>query len=311
MSSAIEVLDLTKTYRNGTQALRGVEFSCPEGSAVAFIGPNGAGKTTTINILSTTLKPTSGSVLIMGKDVQKDVSAVRSLIGLCPQEFSMDPMLSVRENLWIYGRLRGLKSTALSNRIGYLLDRLGAGSLSKKMLFQISWGETKKVQISRELLVPPRVFLLDEPTAGLDPITSETVLAILQECRAQGTTLFVSSHQMDDLQSLCSVILFIDSGRITQTGSVDDFVGAFGGKVRVSIGLSQGATSAFGNIAAHALPEVELLSSEPIELLIPDRQDAYSRLLEFLSTQDLRITSLEVSKPTLKDAWLNLVQKRK
>ncbi len=310
MPSAIEVMRLTKTYRNGTEALKGVDFDCPQGSATAYIGANGSGKTTTINILAGTLRPTSGHVRIMGSDVGRRGIVSGSLVGLCPQDFAMDPILSVRENLSVFGSLRGLTRQKLALRISSLLDRMGASTLADKMLFQLSWGETKKVQIIRELLVPPRVLLLDEPTAGLDPTTTLAVLHVLKECNDQGSTLFVSSHQMDDLQALCSTVLFIDSGAIVETGTMEEFIDKFGGRIRVSVALPQEASADFSQKIAIELPGTEVLPGSPVQIIMSDEKNLYSRLLRFLSEYEPRISGLEVSRPTLKDAWLNLSRRR-
>lgn len=308
MQWAIEAEHITKAYANGTKALVDVTFAFEECSAVAYIGPNGAGKTTTINVFATTLKPTSGSARVMGYDVVSHRDKVRSLIGLCPQDSGMDPMLSVSENLHLFGMLKGLRSKSLDNRINDLCQRLGIYDLQKRMLFQLSWGQTKKVQIACQLLVPPRVLLMDEPTAGLDPESTRAVIELLKECRASGSTLFISSHQMDDLQAICSHVVFLNGGSVVETGSLDDFIGRFGGKIRVAVDMPDSIKQSFLARSTELIPGVTVLSEAPVELLLPESGDAYPKLLKLLGEQEQHVSSLTVARPSLRDAWLNLTK---
>ncbi len=200
MKWAIQAECLSKTYRNGTCALRGVNFEFSPGTAIAYLGPNGAGKTTTLNILATVLRPTSGTARVLGLDVVTRKEEVRSRIGLCPQEFTLDPLLTARENLMVFGRLKGLTGLQSGKRASFLAEAIGLVETLDRKTYELSWGQTKKLQICRELLAPPPVLLLDEPTSSLDPESVLAVLTLLRECVREGATLLVASHQMEDLE---------------------------------------------------------------------------------------------------------------
>jgi ABC-2 type transport system ATP-binding protein len=218
MPAIIEVKNLIKQYGD-FKAVDDLTFSVEKGSFFGFLGPNGAGKTTTMRILSTLLKATSGSVTVAGADVGKDPNTVRRAIGFAMQDTSLDNMASGYENLQLLGVLYGQTPKESRARADELLEVVGLQKVAGKWVNQYSGGMRRRLDLAGTLMHSPEVLFLDEPTQGLDPQARRDIWDYLRKLNTEGTTVFLTTHYMDEADALCEDVLFIDHGQLIERGT--------------------------------------------------------------------------------------------
>src|SRR2546421_12556898 len=217
--SDIQVNQITKRFGDFT-AVDGISFSVEHGEIFALLGPNGAGKSTLIRMLTTLLPPTSGAATICGHDVLKEANAVRHLIGVIPQAMTSDLELSVEENLLIYAKLYGVPREKRTRLINELLDAVELTQWRDKQVKNLSGGMRRRVEIARGLVHEPRVFFLDEPTTGLDPVSRTAVWEMLQRIKSErDLTVLITTHYMDEADKLCDRIAIVDHGKLVALDS--------------------------------------------------------------------------------------------
>jgi ABC-2 type transport system ATP-binding protein len=209
---AIDVQNIVKKFGDFT-AVKGISFQVPSGEVFGLLGPNGAGKSTLIRMLVTLLPPTSGTALINGFDVAKKPDDVRRSIGVIPQAMTSDLELSVEENLIIFSKLYGVPRDRRRQLIDELLEAVELTQWRDKPVKNLSGGMRRRVEIARGLVHEPRVFFLDEPTTGLDPVSRTAVWQMLDKVRTQrDLTVLVTTHYMDEADKLCDRIAIVDHG---------------------------------------------------------------------------------------------------
>ena len=215
-------------------ALHDVSLTVGNGEVVGLVGPNGAGKTTLLKIVSTLLQPTTGHVLVDGHDPRRDARAVRDRIGLVlADDRALYWRLTGRENLEFFGVMHGLTQRDARARAGELLDQVGLASRDK-LVFGYSSGMRARLSLARALLTRPPLLLLDEPTRALDPIASAAVGEMLQASAAEGVAVFLSSHRLDEIETVCDRIVVVTEGAVRFDGTVSELAGngRFAGAVR-------------------------------------------------------------------------------
>jgi sodium transport system ATP-binding protein len=217
----IEVKDLHKSFGK-VEALRGVSFSAPDGKITGLLGPNGAGKTTTLRILYTVLKPDRGFAVVDGCDALTDAGNVQRRIGALPDSHGLYTPLSARENIRYFGRLQGLKGRELEQNIDDLITLLEMREIADRRTEGFSHGEQLKTAIARALVHRPQNVLLDEPTNGLDVMSTRNMRAFIRSLRDEGRTVLFSSHVMQEVTALCDQIVVIAHGRVAATGTSDE-----------------------------------------------------------------------------------------
>ncbi|MDD4195167.1 MAG: ABC transporter ATP-binding protein [Syntrophorhabdaceae bacterium] len=226
----ITAKDLTKDY-DGFRAVDRVNFTIVSGECFGFLGPNGAGKTTIMRILYCFMPPTGGEVKVLGHDVTKDPSLVKSRIGVMPQDDSLDPDLSVLQNLVVYARYFDIpkkRSSVMAK------DLLGSVGLSEKMnanIRSLSGGMKRSLLLVRSVINDPEIIILDEPTTGLDPHSRQMVWKRLSELKAQGKTLLLTTHYMEEAQRLCDHVAIMDRGKIIVIASPQELMDRHGGNL--------------------------------------------------------------------------------
>src|SRR6516162_653117 len=215
----IEVRDITKKFGSFT-AVGGISFSVEHGEIFALLGPNGAGKSTLIRMLTTLIPSTSGAASIYGHDVVKEADAVRRLIGVIPQAMTSDLELSVEENLLIYAKLYGVPRERRRRLMSDLIEAVELTKWKDKPVKNLSGGMRRRVEIARGLVHEPRVFFLDEPTTGLDPVSRTAVWEMLQKIKqTRDLTVFLTTHYMDEADKLCDRIGIVDHGKLVALDS--------------------------------------------------------------------------------------------
>jgi ABC-2 type transport system ATP-binding protein len=215
----IEVINITKKFGEFI-AVNGVSFSVEHGEIFGLLGPNGAGKSTLIRMLTTLLLPTSGSAKIQGFDVVKQASDVRNQIGVIPQAMTSDLELSVEENLSIYAKLYGVPRERRRRLMTELLEAVELTKWKDKPVRNLSGGMRRRVEIARGLVHEPKVFFLDEPTTGLDPVSRVAVWDMLRQLKQnRDLTVFLTTHYMDEADKLCDRIAIVDHGKLVALDS--------------------------------------------------------------------------------------------
>jgi ABC-2 type transport system ATP-binding protein len=217
---AIVAEDLTKTYPDGTEAVRGISLRIAPGEAAGLLGPNGAGKSTTIGMLGTLVRPTGGRARVAGFDVVASATEVRRRIGFAMQDVGVDSFATASELMVLQGRLHRLKKGEAVERARLLLRIVGLEQIAHKRLATLSGGTKRRVDLAASLMHLPPVLFLDEPTEGLDPRSRAAIWDTLDELRRQlGVTVLFSTHQMDEAEALCDRIAIIDGGTLVVEGT--------------------------------------------------------------------------------------------
>src|SRR5438132_8220420 len=210
----IEVHEITKRFGDFT-AVDGITFSVEHSEIFGLLGPNGAGKSTLIRMLTTLIPATSGTAQICGHDVVREADSVRRLIGVIPQAMTSDLELSVEENLLIFAKLYGVPREKRTRLIAGLLESVELSQWADKQVKNLSGGMRRRVEIARGLVNEPRIFFLDEPTTGLDPVSRVAVWEMLQRIKAhRDLTILITTHYMDEADKLCDRIAIVDHGEL-------------------------------------------------------------------------------------------------
>jgi ABC-2 type transport system ATP-binding protein len=217
LGEVIETEKLTKRY-NGISAIEDLDLKVHAGEIFGFLGPNGAGKTTTIRVLTTLTKPTSGHALVGGFDVVNEPDKVKKMIGVVQQHLSLDRDLTVRENMEFRARLRHLGSSERKKRIDELLDYVGLTDQANRIVDKLSGGMKKRVSIVGSLMHRPKVLFLDEPTVGLDAQTRRRLWELIRRLNLDGTTIFLTTHYIEEAEALCQRVGIIHQGHLIAIG---------------------------------------------------------------------------------------------
>lgn len=210
---AIVMENIVKRFED-VVAVNNVSLKVVRGELFGLLGPNGAGKTTTVNILCGLLKPTSGFVSVGGYDVQRENAEVKRLIGVCPQETAVYPYLTSVENVELFGSLYALDKETLRSRRDMLLERLGLTQDARRKVEKYSGGMKRRLSIVLALIHNPQIIFLDEPTIGMDPQSRRAVWDFMEELKKEGKTIFLTTHYMEEAESLCDRVGIIDYGRL-------------------------------------------------------------------------------------------------
>jgi ABC-2 type transport system ATP-binding protein len=220
MTAIIEVRDLVKTF-DGFAAVDGISFSVMAGRIFAFLGPNGAGKTTTIKMLTTVLKPTSGTIRIAGHDPVREAIRVRRAFGIVFQDPSLDDELTAWENMELHGVLYGVARAERRRRVAALLDFVELSERRDDYVKRFSGGMKRRLEIARALLHRPQILFLDEPTSGLDPQTRNHIWSFVHSLsREDNVTVLFTTHYMDEAERVADEIAIIDHGHIVAEGTI-------------------------------------------------------------------------------------------
>ena len=218
----IEVEHLRKSFGSGLRevvAVDGVSFRAEDGAITGLLGPNGAGKTTTLRMLYTLMQPDRGRIVVDGVDPAQDAGAVRKRLGVLPDARGLYKRLTARENIAYFGRLQGLDEATITARTNRLVAALDMGDFADRRAEGYSQGQRTKTAIARALVHDPRNVLLDEPTNGLDVMTTRAMRSFLRELRAEGRCVLFSSHIMQEVAAVCDRIVVIANGRVVADGT--------------------------------------------------------------------------------------------
>ena len=304
----VEVENLVKRYGEVT-AVDGISFTVEEGDFFGFLGPNGAGKTTTMRILATLLRKTSGNVRIAGFDVEREPDQVRKTIGFAMQDVSLDSMASGYENLQLLGVLYGLTPKQSRARAEELVEMVGLAKVADRWVSSYSGGMRRRLDLAGTLMHRPRLLFLDEPTQGLDPQARRTIWDYLRELNRSGTTVFLTTHYMDEADSLCRELAFIDNGRIVMQGTPADLKDAMGGEM-LTMEFEEGVQMESVDTAIRPLlPGDSAIDVRDHHLILtsPEASELAPKLIHALDAIGAAPRSLSISRPTLEDVFVKHV----
>ena len=228
MKNSIEVINLSKSYKT-KKAVNNISFKIDENEIVGLLGPNGCGKTTTIGMILGLLKPTSGQVLINGKNIENNKISILHKMNFISPYIELPKKLTVKQNLIVYGKLYNIKN--LNERINFLSEKLRLGDLLDKITGELSSGQKNRVSLAKALINDPTVLLLDEPTAALDPETADFIRTFLEKLKEEKKiSVLLASHNMDEVKRLCNSVMMMKDGNIVDGGTPEDLIKKYGQK---------------------------------------------------------------------------------
>jgi ABC-2 type transport system ATP-binding protein len=310
--AAIKTQDLRKTYqssRGDVTAVRGIDLNVPQGEFIGLLGPNGAGKSTTIGMLTTLVAPTGGTAWVAGHDVTKDTVAVKRRIGVVTQNNTLDMQLTVAENLEFRSRFFGLAKGVAAKRAAQLIDAFGLGDRKNAMADQLSGGQARRLMIARALVHQPDVLFLDEPTAGLDPQTRVNLWDILKVLHAQGQTILLTTHYMEEAEALCDRVAVVDHGKVLAEGSLDDLLADAGAQTIVTVRyeekVPEGLAERTGITSRPGVTKVEA-EGDQLRVFSADPEGLLGDLVSIGAANGLHVRDASQAKPSLETAFLAL-----
>jgi ABC-2 type transport system ATP-binding protein len=310
--SIIRIDHLTKVFRNAQTvvAVDDVSFTVKRGEIFGLLGPNGAGKSTLIRILTTLMKPTSGRASIESYDVTEEPEKIRSRIGVCPQNSTLDLELSAFDNLDFYGRLQDVDDKTLEKRIPELLAMVELGDRAHARVSTFSGGMRRKLEIVRAFIHHPSILFLDEPTIGLDPESRREVWRQITRLNTEETTIILTTHYMDEAEKLCDRIAFMDGGRLISLDTPENLKRAMPGGDLIEIGFSEINEGIIPVIKENG--RVVSVEVQGQKMLISAREG--SSLLPILLADferfSIPVTSVTIRTPSLEDVFIYLTGKK-
>ncbi len=288
------------------EAVRGIDIGVKQAETFGFLGPNGAGKTTTLRILSTLLTPDAGSALVAGYDLRREPGRVRERIGYVSQAGGSDPHLTARENLVLQGRLYGMDKAAAQKRAAELISAVDLESFADRLAKTYSGGQKRRLDMALGLVHRPALLFLDEPTTGLDPQSRARMWEEVSRLRENGTTVFLTTHYLDEADALADRLAIIDNGQIVAEGTPDTLKRQIAGDV-VTLGLEtqNGELSK----AHHLLDEQPFVRevhahNSGLQLYVERGEEALPNILRLLDREGLGVQTIALSRPSLDDVFL-------
>ena len=302
---AIDVRNIVKKYGE-FEAVKGITFDVAEGEIFGLLGPNGAGKSTLIRMMTTLLPPTSGTAIVGGHDVVKDPTGVRNTIGVIPQALTTDLELSVEENLLIFAKLYGVPREKRERLITQLLEFVELTQWREAQVKNLSGGMRRRVEIARGLVHEPKIFFLDEPTTGLDPVSRVNVWEMLTRIKSERQlTILITTHYMDEADKLCDRIAIVDHGELKALDSPM--------KLKASVPSNNVLEVSFSHVPEgwearlKSLPEVDALTGHDhmFKISTKDGPAATRALLDSAAAAGVTVLSLSVASTTLDDVFVH------
>jgi ABC-2 type transport system ATP-binding protein len=303
--SALVINNLHKTYRNGFEALKGIDLEVDEGDFFALLGPNGAGKSTAISIIASLINKSAGEILIYGHDLDREKDQAKSLIGLVPQEFNFNMWEPVVEILVNQAGYYGIPRKLAFQRAETALEKLGLWEKRHTQARWLSGGMKRRMMIARALVHQPRLLILDEPTAGVDIEIRRSMWRFMREINQQGTTIILTTHYLEEAESLCRNIAIIDHGRIIEQTGMSRLLS----RLNTEVFLLNLASPI---IEPPQLPDyhASLVDSETLEVEVM-REQSMNQLFGQLSRQGIEVLSMRNKQNRLEQMFVDLVERSK
>jgi ABC-2 type transport system ATP-binding protein len=302
-SPIIVVRNLSKSF-GAVKAVKNVDFFIRQGELFGFLGPNGAGKTTTINMLRGLAKPDSGQIIIDGIDCTKKHRATQHLIGVVPDESNLYPELSGYDNLCFCAALYGMKKEQRRQRARELLDYFGLGDASERKFSDYSKGMKRKLTIAAGIIHQPKILFLDEPTTGIDVASARQLRQLIDDLHGKGTTIFLTTHYIEEAERLCDRIAFIVDGKIVRVDSVENLLQPVRDKHVLHISFSNMLPDIEKKLAKR-YPDLTFLSQKPGLIYVESNRPIHAGpLVRFLEDEGGEVTEARKVRPSLEDIFV-------
>ena len=300
---ALQITQLTKEYDDGFVALKGIDLNVAEGDFFALLGPNGAGKSTTIGIICSLVRKTAGSVTIFGHDIDADFSSAKQFIGVVPQEFNFNQFEKPIDILVNQAGYYGIPAKIAAERAEKYLIQLGLWDKAHVPSRTLSGGMKRRLMIARALIHEPRLLVLDEPTAGVDIELRRSMWEFLQEINEQGTTIILTTHYLEEAESLCRNVAIIDHGQIVQNTSIRELISQ----------LSKETFILDTRESLDSCPEVECYPLKQVDTstleVDVDKAQSINALFTALTEQGIDVVSMRNKTNRLEELFFDLVAK--
>jgi ABC-2 type transport system ATP-binding protein len=309
VESIVQAQRVRKTFGK-QQVLDDIDLEVKRGSVLALLGPNGAGKTTTVRILTTLLKPDSGSITVAGHDVFREPDQVRSRIGVVGQSVTMDNHLSGLQNMVMIGRLYHFSRKDAQRRARELIDQFGLSDSADKPVKAYSGGMRRRLDLAAGLIASPEVLFLDEPTAGLDPDSRNTAWEAIRGLVRAGTTILLTTQYLEEADQLADAVVVIDHGRVITSDTPANLKSGLGGQ-RLDVSLADPADALIPSLRAKALPAE--IREGVLSFAIPDGEAGLkeiSSIINELVGNGVTVKQHSLQNPTLEEAFLQIVGAR-
>jgi ABC-2 type transport system ATP-binding protein len=304
-ASAIQTENLTKTYRGGVEAAKGISMMVPPGEVFGLLGPNGAGKSTTVGMLTTTIAPTGGRARVAGFDVREHPKAARRASAVVFQESVVDRTLSGRNNLMVHARLWGLDASAAKQRIAAVVAAFDLDELIDRPVATYSGGQRRRLEIARALVSEPKVLFLDEPTVGLDPRFRHELLDLIAGLRARsGMTILLTTHYLDEAEQLCDRVAIVHQGLIVALDHPAALLAGVGREV-VELRVDGDVSPVVSSLRARGIAGDDTFTVGAT-LHVPLRDQPGGQAVAAITDLGLPITAITSRSPTLDDVYLQL-----
>jgi ABC-2 type transport system ATP-binding protein len=301
---ALELSNLSKTYPNGVQALKGIDLCVEEGDFFALLGPNGAGKSTTIGIVTSLVTKTGGTAKIFGHDIDRDFSAAKACIGLVPQELNLNQFEKVESIVATQGGYYGLPRRVALERAEKYLRELQLWDKRNDIARSLSGGMKRRLMIARALVHEPRLLILDEPTAGVDIEIRRSMWEYLRKVNAEGVTIILTTHYLEEAESLCRNVAIIDQGRIVENDRMS--------RVLRKLQLETFVLTLEAEIAAPPALEgfaVRLIDPTTLEVDVESRH-GMNELFHALTVAGVKVASMRNKANRLEELFIRLVDQK-
>jgi len=302
----IELNGVAKTFDGAIHALQDVSFSVPTGTVCGLLGHNGAGKTTAIKILSTLLRPTSGHAIVAGYDVVRDPDRVRESIGTTGQVTALDWELTGRENLVLFGRLRGMRRKDARLRADVLIDQFDMEDAADRRVITYSIGMMRRIDIAAALVVSPKVLFLDEPTTGLDPRSRRAVWNTVASLSAQGATVLLTTQYLEEADALSDSIVVIDHGRVIANGTAEELKRRVGFSYCTVSPVNPADLSKIWAAVADLKDAQSDDESNTVSVPAPDGVVTFAEVFRRVDQIDVELADISLRKPSLDEVFLHI-----
>lgn len=303
MTAALHIENLRKTYDNGFDALKGISLTVNEGDFFALLGPNGAGKSTTLGIVSSLVNKSAGTVKVFGNDIDTDLTRAKLNLGVVPQEFNFNPFEKVLDIVVTQAGYYGITRKLALERAEYYLKKLGLWDKRANKARMLSGGMKRRLMIARALVHQPKLLILDEPTAGVDIELRRSMWEFLQEINEAGTTIILTTHYLEEAESLCRNIAIIDHGQIVQNTSMKALLAQLTRETLV-LDLSAPLTSA-PTLEGY---DVRLVDERTLEVDV-EKGSGINTLFVQLNAAEVPVSSMRNKSNRLEELFVSLVEK--
>ena len=310
MTPPIKVNGLRKVFGSGGREIRavdGIDLEVTKGEFFGLLGPNGAGKSTTIGMLTTRVIPTAGEAYVAGVDVVADPATAKRYIGVVPQTNTLDRQLSVFENLEFHGRYFGMSRRDAAARANGLLDQFKLADRRDANVNELSGGMAQRLMVARALVHEPQILFLDEPTSGIDPQTRLALWEILRDLHAEGQTILLTTHYMEEADALCDRLAIIDHGRVLALGTPDELKNGLGADTVITVTFAEPPDALLPRVERlQAVDRVERAGDTTVRVYAGDAEGLLADIVILATKAGARVGGASSQPPTLEAVFLAL-----